>query len=132
VRTRLNWETDDERNRTGTQDVGGARWGMSRHTPGKWISKGHLVINSDGNGICNMARNMCIPTEHKNEFNVVKAPMEANARRIVTAVNAHDDLVEACEDALWTLEYLARKGHVHDEDNELLRAALALAEGEGT
>jgi len=54
----------------------------------------------------------------------VPARREADAKLIVTAVNAHDALVEACEAALYTLRSLYSESITID----VLRSALAKAQ----
>ena len=63
------------------------------YTKGEWTTDGYTVMADDDMYlICTMYNMPDIKEE------------EANAKRIVTCVNSHDDLLEACEMAVTCIE----------------------------
>jgi len=94
---------------------------MSGHTPGKWYIKWQSHIFSDDRLVANTGGHADSGRAHKTQLE-----NQANARRIVTAVNAHDKLLAACKASLNFIQQgcpLDSMDNVHD----LLRAAITLA-----
>lgn len=93
----------------------------AKHTPGKWrhhdMEHATVVAGTPGVGVAD-----CNATHRTDKEN------EANAQRIVTAVNCHDDLVEALQDLV---------ARVDDDPNyvpmseALIRAREAIARARG-
>lgn len=71
----------------------------TRHTPTPWEQNGHFVESYGGPDVCEVG----IKNEHGQHNN---EEAEANAAFIVTAVNAHEELVKACQN---TVEHLRSK-----------------------
>lgn len=100
------------------------------HTPVPWRCDyaGHLY--SSGEGYVAIITPFT-PKEHHTEYGGATPKARANARFIVRAVNAHEKLVEACKRVLTAIEWSTTADRMESEEQaELLRAALALAEGE--
>ena len=97
-----------------------------RHTPGEWTYQANEIW---GDGL--IVAFLPFPSDLGN----VKDTIAANAQHIVTACNAHDGLVAACEQAEQAVgEHIAASDElgtrVSQADCDLLtklRAALALA-----
>jgi len=69
------------------------------HTKGEWNAE----YNPEFCNSMDFPYIVLVPCKGANHPNVVGSKMsKANARRIVTCVNSHDDLLEACKEALET------------------------------
>jgi hypothetical protein len=104
----------------------------AQHTPGPWKVFGvrrnqYLAVidsipDQDGKVIANCICHVAM----------TNPDAQANAEFIVRACNAHDDLLEACEQALICIE---QDEHTHGRNfgaGNVLRAAIAKAKGVST
>ena len=93
---------------------------MSGHTPGELTYQGNEI----------WANGKIIAFMPLDGLRLSKMQNQANARRIVTAVNAHDKLVAACKAALEAIGNLQHDcWSMPDGVSDLLRDSIALAEG---
>ena len=95
----------------------------SKHTPGPWNIGWGLVWNA-ARGITSRVSGEAWKWKNKDGF---ESESKANARLIAAA----PDLLEACEDALASLDALAEEGIIEEgKEAGTLRAAIAKAKGE--
>lgn len=112
----------------------------TKHTPGKWWWTNESPPNdarevgADYDGcaiICATPKFIIYSKDAKAGF-PSKSRQKANAKRIVAAVNCHDDLLQAAKEALSQLRFYDENITIKNHDKELmeqLEAAIANAEG---
>ena len=95
----------------------------STHTPVPWISDGGIRVQGNSEGHRHAIALICPPPPYLTSTMYA----QANARFIVRACNAHDELLAACEATANLIEPIGRPDV--QEAHDMARAAIAKAEG---
>lgn len=92
---------------------------MSEYTPGKWRQDDGDIRSEDGLLIASVSRWRCTLYDSR------PMPQDANAHRIVTACNAHDDLLAALEGLMDSAEryFIERKDEAEHDEYDTMMAA---------
>ena len=95
-----------------------------KHTPGKWSfsKKKDMILDNDKNRIANLF--------DKGEYFKPYDETQANAQRIIKAVNMHDELIEMIKELKYELRLAQSDNFIIDTETKIERAEELLKKAE--